>query len=87
MAATTIWLIEIPIVAANQLADGDFLLETGDNLILEDSSGNLDLEGLLVNPLRDSDKSQLLIGCTLTVGLGVPVDYFRRYLNDKGAVS
>jgi len=87
MAAVTIWLIEIPITAQNQVSEGFLLLETNDHLILEDGTGDLLQEGALANPLRDSDKSQLLIGCTITVGAGIPVDYYRRYLNDKGAVS
>jgi len=82
-APTFVWFIETPIsigVAASEYV----LLETGDKIILEDGTGFLLLEQY---PIRDIDKSQLLIGCSLVFGVGNNIDYLRRYLNDKGVFT
>jgi len=77
----------IPLTIGTNPTAGDLLLETGDRIVLEDGSGFLLQEGVFGYPISFQDESQLLLGATLVGGNSVSMDYYRRYLNDKGAVT
>jgi hypothetical protein len=87
MAPTIVWFCpNIPLVQGDNPTTGNFLLEDGSDFLLEDGT-NFSLEGPFDNPISVFDECQLLLGCSLNIGFGFNVDYFRRYLNDKGVAS
>lgn len=88
MAPTIVSFVpNIPLVNGTNPSLGYLLLETGDRIILEDGSGFLLQEGPYTSPISAQDQSQLLVGASLAGGNTVPMDYYRRYLNDKGTVT